>query len=156
MQKNLHGTLWKDGMCGSDSRWVQNNAAGLLPSSSETWGGEEAWCFYSICNLAEDFLKSLWLGPGKYTLIFKEKIILITFKRNFLKSLMQFLVSLKQIYTLWFILLKQIIFCFYIFLSLSIYASNLYTHHWAWTHDPQIKSCMLFQQSQPGDLQIIF
>ena len=37
-----------------------------------------------------------------------------------------------------------------IFLKFFIYLNNLYTHHGAQTHDPVIKSCMLFLLSQPG------
>ena len=27
---------------------------------------------------------------------------------------------------------------------------ELYTQHWAWTHEPEIKSCMFYRLSQPG------
>ena len=30
-----------------------------------------------------------------------------------------------------------------------LFLSNLYTQRGAWTHDPKIKSCMLYQLSQP-------
>ena len=30
--------------------------------------------------------------------------------------------------------------------------SNFYTQYRAWTHNPEVKSCMLFQLSQPGTL----
>lgn len=34
--------------------------------------------------------------------------------------------------------------------------SNLYTHCWAWTHNPQIKSQELFWLSQPGPPDNLF
>ena len=46
--------------------------------------------------------------------------------------------------------LSFFVFFFCLFFFKFIYLSNLYTQHGAQTHNLEIKSCMLFQLTQPG------
>ena len=54
---------------------------------------------------------------------------------------------------LWYLILGPLLLFLhspFIYFTLCMYVYRLHAHHGAWTHNPEIKSCMFYQLTHPG------